>query len=30
MAYAVAQVEGAPLLFTGDDFARTDLRVAGH
>jgi len=25
MAYAVAQAEGAPLLFTGDDFARTDV-----
>ena len=25
MAYAVAQAEGAPLLFAGDDFARTDV-----
>jgi ribonuclease VapC len=25
MAYAVAQAEGAPLLFTGDDFAKTDV-----
>ena len=25
MAYAVAQAEGAPLLFTGGDFARTDV-----
>jgi ribonuclease VapC len=25
MAYAVAQAEGAPLLFAGDDFAKTDL-----
>jgi ribonuclease VapC len=30
MAYAVAQTEGAPLLFAGDDFARTDVRVAGQ
>ena len=29
MAYAVAQAEGAPLLFTGGDFARTDVEVAG-
>ena len=28
MAYAVAQAEGAPLLFTGEDFARTDVNVA--
>jgi ribonuclease VapC len=25
MAYAVAQSEEAPLLFAGDDFARTDV-----
>ena len=29
MAYAVAKAEGAPLLFTGGDFARTDVGVAG-
>ena len=29
MAYAVAQAEGAPLLFTGEDFALTDVQVAG-
>jgi ribonuclease VapC len=29
MAYAVAKAEGAPLLFTGGDFARTDVAVAG-
>ena len=29
MVYAVAMVEGAPLLFTGEDFARTDVAVAG-
>ncbi len=28
MAYAVAQAQGAPLLFTGEDFARTDVAVA--
>lgn len=27
MAYAVAQTEAAPLLFTGEDFARTDVAV---
>ena len=27
MAYAVAKVEGAPLLFTGGDFARTDVAL---
>jgi ribonuclease VapC len=27
MAYAVARVEGAPLLFTGGDFARTDVEA---
>lgn len=30
MAYAVAQAEGRPLLFVGDDFARTDVPVAGQ
>lgn len=25
MAYAVAQAEGAPLLFAGEDFAKTDV-----
>jgi uncharacterized protein with PIN domain len=25
MAYAVASVAGMPLLFTGEDFARTDI-----
>lgn len=29
MAYAVAQAEGAPLLFVGEDFGRTDVAVAG-
>ena len=28
MAYAVASLASAPLLFKGDDFARTDLRSA--
>jgi ribonuclease VapC len=28
MAYAVAQAAGAPLLFTGEDFARTDVTAA--
>lgn len=28
MAYAVAKVLGAPLLFTGDDFAQTDIEPA--
>ena|SRR5579862_3392952 len=28
MAYAVASVAGLPLLFTGDDFARTDIARA--
>jgi ribonuclease VapC len=28
MAYAVAQAAGAPLLFTGEDFARTDVIAA--
>lgn len=27
MVYATAKVEGLPLLFRGDDFARTDVRV---
>ena len=30
MAYAVAQAEAAPLLFIGEDFARTDVRAAGQ
>lgn len=30
IAYAVAQGEGAPLLFLGKDFARTDVAVAGR
>ena len=30
MAYAVARVEGMPLLFVGGDFARTDVEVAGN
>lgn len=29
MAYAVARVAGCPLLYKGDDFARTDVRPAG-
>lgn len=28
MTYATAQVAGAPLLFTGEDFAMTDVAVA--
>jgi ribonuclease VapC len=28
MTYAVAKLAGAPLLFVGDDFARTDLEPA--
>jgi ribonuclease VapC len=28
MAYAVASVSGMPLLFTGDDFSRTDITAA--
>ena len=28
MAYAVAKVAGCPLLFKGEDFARTDIRSA--
>jgi ribonuclease VapC len=28
MTYATAKLAGAPLLFTGDDFARTDLQPA--
>lgn len=28
MAYAVAKSEGAPLLFVGEDFARTDVVAA--
>lgn len=30
MAYAVAQTEGTPLLFTGGDFALTDVQMAGQ
>jgi ribonuclease VapC len=30
MAYAVAMAEGAPLLFTGEDFALTDMKAAGN
>ena len=30
MAYAVAQAEGKALLFTGEDFARTDVEVAAQ
>lgn len=31
MAYAVAQAQGAPLLYVGEDFRRTDVaRVAGQ
>lgn len=29
MAYAVARVAGCPLLYKGEDFARTDVRAAG-
>ena len=28
MAYATAQIAGAPLLFVGEDFARTDVAAA--
>jgi ribonuclease VapC len=28
MAYAVARVAGAPLLYTGDNFAKTDIEAA--
>ena len=28
MAYAVAQIAGCPLLYKGEDFARTDIRPA--
>ena len=28
MAYAVAQIAGCPLLYKGEDFARTDVRSA--
>jgi ribonuclease VapC len=28
IAYALARVSGQPLLFTGDDFSKTDVRVA--
>jgi ribonuclease VapC len=30
MAYAIASVVGMPLLFTGDDFARTDIARVPH
>lgn len=30
MAYATARLEDAALLFTGDDFARTDVQVAPY
>lgn len=30
MAYAVAMAEGAPLLFTGGDFAKTDVEAVEH
>jgi ribonuclease VapC len=30
MAYAVTQAEGGPLLFAGEDFAKTDVRAAGQ
>jgi ribonuclease VapC len=29
-AYALAKAEDAPLLFKGDDFARTDVKIASH
>jgi ribonuclease VapC len=28
LSYATARLAGAPLLFTGDDFTRTDIRAA--
>ena len=28
LTYSVARISGMPLLFTGDDFSKTDLRVA--
>jgi ribonuclease VapC len=28
MAYALAKVEGIPLLYKGEDFSRTDIRRA--
>src|SRR5262249_19209764 len=28
MAYAVARLSGLPLLFTGDDFSKTDIEAA--
>ncbi len=28
IAYALAQVSGRPLLFVGDDFSKTDVRIA--
>ena len=30
LAYATARLAGQPLLFTGDDFTRTDVRVAPY
>jgi ribonuclease VapC len=30
MTYATAKASGAPLLFVGDDFAQTDIAVAGR
>ena len=29
MAYAIAKISGLPLLFTGSDFSRTDIAIAG-
>lgn len=29
-AYALAQTEAAPLLFKGDDFSQTDVRIASR
>jgi len=29
-AYALAKAKGEPLLFKGDDFAHTDIKLAGH
>lgn len=30
LTYAVARLSGLPLLYTGDDFSRTDLSAAAH
>jgi ribonuclease VapC len=30
LTYAVARLSGLPLLFTGEDFARTDLRPSAE